>query len=139
MRRKLFLTVALITVAGFALAKENLAILPFTGGQGAEGETIAELFSFEPRLGEVFSIIPRTSISLAISNERRFQTDSSMTDPDTAVSIAGEVGARYVVAGSVTSVGNNNLLVISILDIRNLQQIAGDFQTYPQGRIENLR
>ena len=139
MKRKFLLTVALITAAGFAIAKENLAILPFTGGSGSEGETIAELFSFDARLGEAFNIIPRTSISRAISNERRFQTNSGMTDPDTAVSIAGEVGARYVVAGSVTSVGNNNLLVISILDIRNLQQIAGDFQTYPQGRIENLR
>jgi hypothetical protein len=139
MKRKLFLTAALLMVAGFAFAKENLAILPFTGGQGNEGETIAELFSFVPRLGEVFGIIPRTSISRAISNERGFQMDSGMTDTRTIVSIANEAGARYVVAGSITSVGNNNLLVISILDIRNLQQIAGDFQTYPRGRIEDLR
>ena len=139
MGRKFIFAFVFTLLCGFAFAKENLAILPFTGGQGNEGETIAELFSFEPRLGEVFSLIPRTSVSRAVARERGFQMASGMTDPDTVVSIANEVGARYVVAGSITSVGNNNLLVISILDIRNLQQIAGDFQTYPRGRIEDLR
>jgi hypothetical protein len=55
---------------------------------------------------------------------------SGMTDPDTIVAIGEQLGARYVVAGSITSIGNNKLLVISIMDIRNLQQIAGDYQTY---------
>ena len=137
--KKFVLALILVMVANLTFARDNLAILPFTGGHGAEGETIAELFSFEPRLNEFFNVIPRTSIARAISNERRFQMDSGMTDPDTVISIASEVGARFVVAGSITSVGNNNLLVISIMDIRNLQQIAGDYQSYPIGRIEELR
>ena len=54
------LCIALFVLTSFAVfAKENLAILPFTGGQGDEGETIAELFSFNDRLNDVFSFVCR--------------------------------------------------------------------------------
>ncbi|WP_461255130.1 hypothetical protein [Treponema sp. R80B11-R83G3] len=135
----IFTTLCLVAAAAFGQTRSPLAILPFTGGQGEEGETIAELFSFDARLNEVFNPIPRTSIARAISRERGFQMGSGMTDPNTVISIANEVGARYVVAGSITSVGRNNLLVIAIMDVKNLQQIAGDYQTYTAGRIEELR
>jgi TolB-like protein len=137
MKRRFAISLIFILVSGFSFAKENLAILPFTGGQGNEGETIAELFSYDPQINNEFYPIPRTTIARAISSERRFQMDSGMTDSDTVISIANEVGARYVVAGNITSVGNNRLLIISIIDIKNLQQIAGDVQTY--NRIEEIR
>ncbi|MDR0708304.1 MAG: penicillin-binding protein activator LpoB, partial [Treponema sp.] len=89
--------------AGFA--KDNLAILPFTGGQGDEGETIAELFSFEPALTAMFDPVPRTSINRAIRSEQRFQYESGMTDPDTAAALGKQLGARYVVSGSITALG----------------------------------
>jgi TolB-like protein len=130
MKRNIVLALVFFMAAGYASAKDDLAILPFTGGQNDEGETIAELFSFDPALTAYFNPIPRTRISAAVSRERRFQMGSGMTDPDTIVSIAREVGARYVVAGTITSVGNRKLLVISILDILNLQQVAGDYQEY---------
>jgi hypothetical protein len=137
MKKKLFLSLILVLITGYIFAKDNLAILPFTGGQGDEGETIAELFSFDARLNEHFNPIPRTSISRAINSEQGFQMASGMTDTDTIVSIGQQLGAKYVVAGSITSVGINKLLVISIMDIRNLQQIAGDYQTYTN--IEEIR
>ena len=122
---------ALFVLTGLSLfAKDNLAILPFTGGQGDEGETIAELFSFNDRLNDVFSPIPRTSITQAIEREQDFQMTSGMTDWRTMVAIAQQLGARYVVAGHITSIGRNKLLVISIIDISNLQQVTGDYQTY---------
>ena len=129
--KKLFLLLFMVILfIGYVSARETLAILPFTGGQGDEGETIAELFSFNDRLNAIFSPIPRTSITQAIRQEQGFQMDSGMTDADTIVAIGHQLGARYVVSGNITSIGNNNLLVISIIDIRNLQQIAGDYQTY---------
>ena len=130
MEIKFILAVIFVLISLYAFAKENLAILPFTGGQGDEGETIAELFSFNDRLNDVFSPIPRTSITQAIEREQGFQMTSGMTDWRTMVAIAQQLGARYVVAGHITSIGNNKLLVISIIDIRNLQQIAGDYQAY---------
>jgi TolB-like protein len=113
-------------------AKDNLAILPFTGGSRGEGETIAELFSFNSELNSVFSPIPRTSIARAISNEQSFQAGAGMTDPDTIAAIGKQLGANFVVAGNITKLGNSNLLIISILKIDELRQIAGDLQVYAQ-------
>ena len=103
MKRIFVLVFILVMIAGFAFAKDNLAILPFTGGQGDEGETIAELFSFDLQLNNVFNPIPRTSITRAINSEQGFQMNSGMTDADTIVSIGKQLGAQYVVAGSITS------------------------------------
>ncbi|MHB9290972.1 hypothetical protein Holit_00042 [Hollandina sp. SP2] len=128
--------VVLLMAAGGAFGKDNLAILPFTGGAGDEGETIAELFSFEPELTAVFNPIPRTSINRAIGNEQRFQLSSGMTDPDTAAALGKQLGAQYVVSGSITALGRQKLLVIAILQVDELRQIAGDVQTY--GNIEEI-
>ncbi|MDR1986783.1 MAG: hypothetical protein LBP88_07425 [Treponema sp.] len=133
--RKLVLF-ALLMAAGGAFAKDNLAILPFTGGAENEGETIAELFSFEPELTGMFNPVPRTSINRAIRNEQRFQLSSGMTDPDTAAALGKQLGAQYVVSGSITALGTQKLLVIAILQVDELRQIAGDVQTY--GNIEEI-
>ncbi|MDR1220560.1 MAG: penicillin-binding protein activator LpoB [Treponema sp.] len=116
--------------AAEAQAKDTLAILPFTGAQGTDGETIAELFSFQKGLTAVFSPVPRTSINRAIRGEQGFQMESGMTDPDTIASLGKQLGATYVVAGTITKLGDQNLLIIAILHTENLQQIAGDIQTY---------
>jgi TolB-like protein len=117
---------------GMLSAKDNLAVLPFTGGDRGEGETIAELFSFVPALNDVFVVIPRTSIARAVGNEQTFQQGTGMTDPDTIAAIGRQLGANYVVAGNIAKLGNRNLLIISILKIDELRQVAGDIQTYTQ-------
>ena len=138
MKKSVVLAAALLIVAaGGAFAKDMLAILPFTGGQGEEGETIAELFSFERELTAVFTPVPRTSINAAIRGEQGFQLADGMTDPDTIAAIGKQVGAKYVVAGSITAVGKQNLLIIAILQIEGLRQTAGDAQTY--GSIGEIR
>ncbi|MDR1216761.1 MAG: penicillin-binding protein activator LpoB [Treponema sp.] len=126
-----------LAVAGAAFAKDNLAVLPFTGGTAEEGETIAELFSFSDELNTAFTLIPRTSITRAIGSEWRFQTDTGMTDPDTIMAIGKQVGAQYTVAGNIAKLGNQNLLTIAILKIDDLRQVAGDVQTY--ARIGDIR
>jgi TolB-like protein len=137
MKRALFTALCALLLTAAAAAKDNLAILPFTGGNGEDGETIAELFSFDEALNEIFSPIPRTSIAGAIRNERNFQMASGMTDPDTIAALGKQLGAQYVVAGNITALGNQNLLVISIIKIDDLRQIAGDFRTYT--RIEEIQ
>jgi TolB-like protein len=136
--KKLFILCLFLTfVGGAAAAKDTLAVLPFTGGDRGEGETIAELFSFAPALNNAFDPIPRTSIAQAVSNEQNFQMGAGMTDPDTIAAIGKQLGARYVVAGNIAKLGNRNLLIISILKIDDLRQIAGDIQTY--ARIEEIQ
>jgi TolB-like protein len=124
-------------LGGVTAAKDNLAVLPFTGGDRGEGETIAELFSFDPVLNEAFAPIPRTSIARAVGNEQKFQMDTGMTDPDTIAAIGRQLGAKYVVTGNIAKLGNRNLLLISILKIDDLRQIAGDIRTYT--RIEEIQ
>jgi TolB-like protein len=135
-RKQALLAALTVLLAGAAAAKDNLAVLPFTGGSREEGETIAELFSFNNELNTVFAPIPRTSITRAIGNEQKFQ-GMGMTDPDTIAAIGQQLGANYVVAGNITRLGNRNLLIISILKIDDLRQIAGDIQTY--SRIEEIQ
>jgi TolB-like protein len=130
MKKMAALCLYTLLCAGAVRAKDQLAVLPFTGGTGREGETIAELFSFNNELNEVFSPIPRTSIAHAIDNEQAFQTSTGMTDPDTIAAIGKQLGARYVVAGNIAKLGNRNLLIISIIKIDDLRQISGDIQTY---------
>jgi hypothetical protein len=124
-------------VCAAAAAQEKLAILPFTGASTGEGETIAELFSSYDGLKQVFSVIPRTTITQAIGAEQRFQMGTGMTDPDTIAAIGRQAGANYVVAGYISTLGNRRLLIISILKIDELRLIAGDIQTY--ARIEEIR
>ncbi|MDR3114140.1 MAG: hypothetical protein LBU25_01305 [Treponema sp.] len=123
----LFFVLALTAAAA---AKETLAILPFTGGQEEEGETIAELFSFQRDLTALFSPVPRTSITRAIRSEQGFQMESGMTDPDTIASLGKQLGATYVVAGTIAKLGDQNALIIAILHTETLRQIAGDIGTY---------
>jgi TolB-like protein len=134
-----FLSAVLLVlwVSAAVAAKDTLAILPFSGGAAEEGETIAELFSFEKELTAVFDPIPRTSIKRAIQDEQRFQMESGMTDPDTIKALGTQLGAQYVVAGSITKLSNRNLLIIAILKIDDLRQIAGDIQVY--GTIGEIR
>ncbi|MDR1220562.1 MAG: hypothetical protein LBK73_13265 [Treponema sp.] len=132
----LLLLLFVLTPAG-AQTKATLAILPFTGAQGEDGETIAELFSFQKDLTDLFSPVPRTSIASVIRNEQGFQIESGMTDPDTIAALGKQLGATYVVAGTITKLGNQNLLIVAILQMENLRQIAGDIQTY--ATIEEIR
>jgi TolB-like protein len=138
MMRIAMLSAALaFAVTNAAGAKDLLAILPFTGGEGEDGETMAELFSFEKELTAAFTPVPRTSINIAIQNEQRFQMGSGMTDPDTIAALGKQLGAQYVVAGSITRLGTQKLLIIAIIKIDELRQVAGDIRTY--GAISEIR
>jgi TolB-like protein len=132
MKKILFMTMFLfcLVFSAFAQTKPTIAILPFTGGAMEDGETIAELFSFDQTLNSVFSPIPRTSINSAIRREQNFQMSSGMTDPETISRIGHQLGARYIVAGTITNLGSQRLLVIAIMRIDNLQQISGDWRSY---------
>jgi hypothetical protein len=118
-------------------SKSNLAILPFTGGQGREGETIAELFSFDRQLMNRFGIIPRTSITRAVEQEQEFQMSSGMTDADTIAKLGKQFGASYVMAGSITALGGQKLLIVTIIKIETVQQVAGYYLKYTT--VEELR
>jgi hypothetical protein len=73
MLKRLSFTVLLLAccAAVFAQAKLRLGILPFTGGMGGDGETIATLFSFQEDIRDAFTVVPRTSAVNALVAEQR--------------------------------------------------------------------
>ncbi|MDR1176008.1 MAG: hypothetical protein LBK83_11135 [Treponema sp.] len=112
--------------------KPRLAIVPFSGGEGDDGENIAELFSGSRDLAQVFRIYPRTSITFGIDEERNVQKYVVSNDEYRNQLLA--LGINYVVAGDITRLGQQSLLVISIIDIEKLVQIAGDIQIFEKPR-----
>jgi TolB-like protein len=134
MKQRIFLAGVLMLVCSLAVFAQNrrsvLAILPFTGGQAVEGETVAELFSYDNQLMGRFGILPRTSIASAVDTEQIFQRSSGMTDADTIAELGKRLGAQYVMAGSITALGSQKLLVVTIIEIETGRQVAGDYITY---------
>jgi TolB-like protein len=142
MKRRFFLAGVLMLVCALgAFTQTNrrsiLAILPFTGGERSEGEAIAELLSFNNQLMDRFGIMPRTSITRAIEQEQNFQMSSGMTDADTIAALGARLGTQYVMAGSITALGSQKILVVTIIEIETGQQVAGEYLTYTA--IEELR
>ena len=130
--RKLFLfsLFFVIVLPVFSQNKPKLAILPFTGGRTGDGETIAELLSFQPDIANAFVVLPRTSNVNSIMAEQHFQRSSGLTDSDTIAALGKRHNADYVVAGHIQTLGASNLILCTIVNVETFQQIAGDFREY---------
>jgi hypothetical protein len=120
-----------------AQAKKRLAILPFSGGQGQDGETISILLSNQRALLDAFTVQPRNSAIDKIMGEQRYQRQSGLINSD-AISEIGKLNtADLVVSGYITKLSDQNLVLISIVDVTDVQQIAGVYQVYRS--IEEIR
>ncbi|GHV74837.1 hypothetical protein AGMMS49940_21390 [Spirochaetia bacterium] len=120
------------TVSVYAQTKPRLAILPFTGGTGGDGETIASLLVNQEDLRTAFTVMDRTSNITIITKEQQFQRSSGLTDSDTIARLGHQYGADFVVAGHIQTLGDQNLVLITIIQVESLQQIAGAYQEYKQ-------
>ncbi|MDR0683572.1 MAG: SUMF1/EgtB/PvdO family nonheme iron enzyme [Spirochaetaceae bacterium] len=116
-------------VIALSQEKPRLAILPFTGGSGDDGETIGMLLSFEPEIANTFTVVPRTSAIDSIMKEQEFQR-SGLTDTDTISGFGKQLNADFVVAGHIQQFGNHNLVLINIINVETFQQITGDYREY---------
>jgi formylglycine-generating enzyme required for sulfatase activity/TolB-like protein len=129
------LLASVVSAAGlFAQTKPRLAILPFTGAVADDAESIAEFFSYEDEINRVFTPVPRTRAVENLVKEQQFQR-SGLTDSDTIAELGKQLNADYVLAGHVASLGSSKLLLITIINVKELQQIAGDYREYQ--RIED--
>jgi TolB-like protein len=108
----------------------KIALLPFSGGTPSERDGIAELLGFTTEMMQNFSVIPRTGITAAVRQEQSFQASSGMTNADTIAKLGNQLGADYVMAGSITSLGARKLLIASIIKIDVIRQVAGVYLTY---------
>ena len=113
-----------------------LAILPFIGGEGGDGETIATLLSFQREIENAFTVVPRTAALDAIFAEHAFQLDG-LTDADTIAGIGRMLNAEYVLSGNIRRLGGRNLILSTIIHVESFQQVAGYHRTY--NTIEEVR
>ena len=124
-----------VLVPGLAQAqqkKESLAVFAFTGGSVDEGEALASSLTRQAELKKAFkttTLITRAKIQ-TMGFEQRFQWNSGLTDADTIFELGRELTASHVIAGYITRLGNQNLVIVSIMDVQSLQQVAGDYRTY---------
>jgi len=127
------LLVVLVLITAFsplaAQPKPRLGILPFTGGAGEDGETIAELFSIVPDIFNTFTVVPRTGAINALMAERSFQ-NAGYTDSDTIARMGRMLNADYVLSGHIRRLGNRNLLIASIINVETFEQLAGYYTEY---------
>jgi len=117
-----------VTLA-FSQEKPRLAILPFTGGERGEGETIGTLFSFQSNIGEAFTVVPRTEVNNALVAEQNFQLNG-YTDPDAVVRLGNQLNADFVVSGHIRRLGNRSLVIATIVNVETFEQMTGDYRTY---------
>ena len=137
--KKMMLTVVLLTgyaTLVFSQARPILAVLPFTGGVGGDGETIATLLSFQPEITNAFTVVPRTAALDAIFAEHEFQLDG-LTDADTIAGIGRMLNAEFVLSGNIRRLGDRNIVIATIIHVESFQQVAGYHRTY--STIEEVR
>jgi formylglycine-generating enzyme required for sulfatase activity len=120
-----------------AQMRNRLAILPFTGTEREDGQTIAMLLANLLEKQMSFTVVPRTSnIDDAIMTEQRFQR-SGITDSDTISEFGKQLNADFVVSGHIQKFQNHNLVFINIINVETFQQIAGVYREYSE--IEEVR
>jgi TolB-like protein len=138
MLKKLLVIVLFIncSVFVFSQTKPKLGILPFTGGTGGDGETVAQLFSIQKEIMDAFTVVPRTSAINALLAEQNFQM-SGYTDSDTIARLGRFLNADFVVSGHISRLGNSNLIIVTIINVETFEQMAGDYHTYQN--IEEVR
>jgi TolB-like protein len=117
------------SVAFAQVSKPRLGILPFTGGTGGDGETVATLFSFQPEILEAFTVVPRTSAVNALVAEQNFQL-SGYTDSDTISRLGRMLNADFVVSGFIRNLGDRKLVITTIVNVETFEQLAGDYREY---------
>ncbi|MDR3303481.1 MAG: hypothetical protein LBS86_03630 [Treponema sp.] len=117
------------SVRAEAQTKPKLAVLPFSGGIGNEGDIISQLFSTQAILKTAFTVLPRTSNVEIIMQEHDIER-SGLTDSDTIADLGRQLNADFVVSGHIQQLGDRNLIHITIVGVESLQQIAGSYKEY---------
>jgi TolB-like protein len=107
----------------------RLGILPFSGGEGEDGETIAILFANGDDIRGAFTVVPRNSAVNALVAEQNFQMSGS-TDSDTVARLGHMLNADFVVSGYIRRLGDRNLVITTIINVETFEQLAGDYRVF---------
>jgi formylglycine-generating enzyme required for sulfatase activity len=121
-----------------SISLPRIAVLPFTGVNGNDGENIALLLSNDREIQTAFTVVPRTSSINRLVSGQRFQ-NSGLTDSDTISAIGKELNADFVITGHIRKLGERNLIIVNIVQVDNFRQVSGAYREFSEiGELRNL-
>jgi len=133
MKQTLFFVALFVFCAFFASAqteRPRLAILPFGGGVGGQGEAFADMLSQRAEILSAFDVVPLTLEAAAIAAEHRLQM-GAFVDSDLAASVGRLLGADYVLTGHTRRLGGGrNLVMAVVICVDSLELVSGYYRTY---------
>ena len=146
MKKRLFVAVLLMGYGIFALAqadgqpKPRLGILPFAGGVGGVGETLASLLSSQPEIQNAFTVVPITGEAVAAVSEHLFQRAGfAFTDSDAVAAIGNMLDVDYVISGHMRLLdtgfirrllSGRNLVVATVICVETLELVGGYYRVH---------
>lgn len=131
MIKKIFiLFIALFSYNLFSAEKITVAVLPFSSVNGeAEGDTLASMFANELSKRKVYKVLTRNSQMEKVMKELNFQRQG-LTDENTIIQIGRALNAQYVLAGNISKLGRNNILIVSMINVETFENITGDSKSF---------
>ena len=109
-------------------SKPHLVVLPFSGGSGEDGDTIARWLQGDMAKQGTFTIVDRAHVE-RIMGELKYQREG-LTDPNTVIDIGSQLHAEYIISGHIRRLGSQNLLIVSIINLTTQEQRDGMWEIY---------
>ena len=130
MIKKIFiLFIAVFNFQLFSEEKIKVAVLPFSSANEEEGDTLASMFANELSKRKVYRVLTRNSQMEKVMKELNFQRNG-LTDENTIIQIGRALNAQYVLAGNISKLGRNNVLIVSMINIETFENITGDSKSF---------
>ena len=129
MKKYIFTIILLFSHILLSQEKIKVAVLPFSSVNEEEGDTISSIFANELSKRKVYTVLTRNSQMEKAMRELNFQR-KGMTDENTIAEIGKALNAKYVMAGSISKLGRNNTLVVSMINVETLENITGSSRSF---------
>ena len=130
MTKKIFiLFITLFSYNLFSAEKITVAVLPFSSANEEEGDTLASMFANELSKRKVYRVLTRNSEMEKVMKEYNFQRNG-LTDPETRIKIGHALNAQYVLAGNISKLGRNNVLIVSMINVETFENKTGDNKSF---------
>ena len=128
-KKYVFIILLIFSNLLFSQEKIKVAVLPFSSVNEEEGDTISSIFANELSKRKVYTVLTRNSQMEKAMKELNFQR-KGMTDENTIAEIGKALNAQYVMAGSISKLGRNNTLVVSMINVETLENLTGSSKTF---------
>jgi hypothetical protein len=116
----------------FEAHEKGLVLFPFFGGRPEDGEDVVLSLARQQILRKIFTrVMPYTESTVgAVQFNRQYQRITGLGDTDEIFAAGRALRASHIVTGSFTSFSNQNLVLVSVVEVESQQQVAGFYSTF---------